>query len=776
MIVLHPYIPLALWFPLAASALGLLGWYAVAARSRLPRGRWLGVLVLMTIAIGIPLAILLNPTWVERVPPPAGKPLLTILVDRTVSMGTADAGEGKTRYQAGCQIAANMARQLEDRYEVRVQTFAAETAIATPETMGRAVPDGPVTDLARAIEGGLGEDRPQGQAMLLLSDGIHTAGGGTRRVRNSAEKAKAMAVPLYVKTLGGETTVNDLHVELGLSQELAFVGQRISVIVRVKQSGSLALETGLSLLLDGEVVERREVELATDGTTETVFHITQNTAGLYRYEIRAEPLPAEVTDVNNTATLLVRVVDQPVRVLLLEGKPYWDTKFLIRTLVADQSIELVSVVRMAEGRLLQRTISRSAPAATKTNEPEDGGGEAEDAETTPAKPAPPKNASPRSEQWAIEKDAGQILSKEGSLASYQIVVLGRNAEVFLGDPALVQLKKWLRSGDGSLVCFRGSPSSQVGQRLGELLPVRWSPTRESRFRVRMTESGQAMRWLPSSPDRSEDVLAALPSLAMVHRPENPRTLARVLATSISDDASHRVPVITYRPEGNGRVVVVEGAGMWRWAFLPPDHQQHDETYGLLWRSLIRWLVANVGLLPSQRLSLRADEVTFRNTDSATASLLLREDQLDEDVPQIELSGESLASPRTITPVLQGSTPGLFRVPFGRLPEGRYSARVVDAKDDEVFAVAVFDVRGNLKERLEVAANSGAMEDISRLSGGAVLSGNDPQQLAEQFDEHLSKSRPERTMRTTAWDRWWVLAAVFTLWGATWGLRRWSGLV
>ena len=51
--------------------------------------------------------------------------------------------------------------------------------------------------------------------------------------------------------------------------------------------------------------------------------------------------------------------------LLLEGKPYWDTKFLVRTLSADRSIELTSVVQMAEGRLLQRKIPRRAPAAGK---------------------------------------------------------------------------------------------------------------------------------------------------------------------------------------------------------------------------------------------------------------------------------------------------------------------------------------------------------------------------------------------------------------------------
>ena len=114
----------------------------------------------------------------------------------------------------------------------------------------------------------------------------------------------------------------------------------------------------------------------------------------------------------------------------------------------------------------------------------------------------------------------------------------------------------------------------------------------------------------------------VPSLATTGRAEKPKPLAVVLATSTSEGTRRQAPVLTYQPVGSGRAVVVEGAGMWRWAFLPPDHKQHDATYATLWRSLIRWLVANVGLLPSQQLALRTDEVTFSTTELV----------VDKDVP------------------------------------------------------------------------------------------------------------------------------------------------
>lgn len=93
------------------------------------------------------------------------------------------------------------------------------------------------------------------------------------------------------------------------------------------------------------------------------------------------------------------------------------------------------------------------------------------------------------------------------------------------------------------------------------------------------------------------------------------------------------------------------------------------------------------------------------------------------------------------------------------------------------AATAFDVRsGHLDELVDVAARPDQMEFMARQTGGSMLTDADPRLLAQCFDEHLVASRPERTVGTTAWDRWWVLLGAFALWGGAWGLRRWSGLV
>ena len=77
-ITFDPYIPLALWVPLALGRRGAAG---MVCRGRAPPPA--GAKVVGRGGAdggggGRAAGVLLNPTWLERIPPPAGKPLLTV--------------------------------------------------------------------------------------------------------------------------------------------------------------------------------------------------------------------------------------------------------------------------------------------------------------------------------------------------------------------------------------------------------------------------------------------------------------------------------------------------------------------------------------------------------------------------------------------------------------------------------------------------------------------------------------------------------------------------
>ena len=750
-LVAEPHIPFALWLALAILALAVMVWYGLTNKMSATRRQKTLILGLMALTLALPLLVLLNLTWIQNVPPPAGKPVVRVLIDTSASMATPDI-EGQPRIARAQELAQEAASALGQQFDVRVSTFDQTLKTSDIDTQKTALAN--QSNLASAINESIKEDIPQGQAILLLSDGIHNV-GTTQDVVDAATKAQAMNVPIFASTLGGDVGVKNLAVSLRSPQELAFVGQVVPTVVNVTALGVGNRPVTVGIYRDGEEVESREVTLnQANQSIQTSFNISQPDPGLYRYEVVVKPIDDEATEADNRSTLLFRVVDRPIKMLLVEGKPYWDTKFLVRRLAADQSVELTSIIRMAKNRFMKRTVARSNPSDQSNAEKE-------------------KRAV---EDTTIIKDANQVLSPE-TLAEVQIVVLGRSAEFFLEDDALDALRNWISRDGGSLVCARGAPSAQINQRLSQILPVSWANGRESRFRVSMTTQGRDLRWLAGFGEG--DVLGSMPSLATVATATRREGLANVLATTIDSATGQQVvPVLSYQPYGSGRTVVVEGAGMWRWALMSPEHEGREEVYATLWRSLLRWLVSRAGLLPGQDVSLQPDRVSFDAGDVSTATMLVRRDKINQ-IPKVRVrSTDENGFDQEFAPRPVGQDPGVYRLDFGKLAPGQYTAEPVStlsgASTDKIKTA--FDVRQRWVEKLELDARPDVMSRIAEVSGGEVLEQANPAEFAEQFDEHLARSRPPQFRRIAMWDRWWIMIGLLGLWAATWIVRRRSGLI
>lgn len=759
----EPMIPASLWLLLAVVAAVLLVWYGRSQPGHMGRVSWVGIMALMFGGIAAVLAVLLNPTWIHPIRPPAGKPLLTVLVDASASMSVKDAAGGASRYEAACLAAEKLSRDLAAQFDVRVRSFSTSLEAADNTALSGRQPSGELTDVAAAVAGSVERDRPAGQAMLLLSDGIHNASPAAREVLTAVRSARAAGVPIYTCTLGRADTPDlyDLSAEIRNSQQLAYVGQKLPVHVRIRQRAGIDGPVEVTLLEEGKPVDVQQVMVPSKGIAEAKFTVSQEYPGIYRYEARVETKPGELIEANNTALLLVQVVSEPIRVLLLEGKPYWDNKFLMRTLASDPVIGLDSIVRMTETRYLRRSLG----ASTLSGSPADM------ATTAPAGPTG------RPEWWKVVSDPGEVLARPEALKDYQILVLGRNTEVFLSETAVNNIRHWMSRQGGCLVCYRGSPAVQAIERLAQVLPVQWSEAAESRFRIQLTDEGQSLQWLSDLDDHiSGRVLSQLPTLATTAQVDHSRAMSAVLATSVS--ATGQVwPVLSYRNYGTGKVVVVEGAGMWRWAFLPPHNAEYDAVYASLWQSMIRWLVSGAALRPGQKMDLRCEKVVFESSESASALLLLDEEAVGKGPPAVELLFVGQQNPIGIyNPSAAGQDPGVYRVVFGTdpLPAGQYEARVVGT--GPMGPSARFDVQPTVREQLELTARPDLMARIAEDSGGAVMESVSGRDIAGFYNAYVHKTQPERVRRLPAWDRWYVMIAVLGLWTSAWALRRAKGLI
>ncbi|MFO8007556.1 MAG: hypothetical protein R6V05_07480 [Candidatus Brocadiia bacterium] len=743
-LTIDPLIPGTLWALLAVVSVAAIALYLLVRPPRVSRARRVVIGLLLVLGVGGLLAVLLNPTWQQVKQALPRRPPLAVLVDTSGSMDTADQ-RGKTRLDAARRLAGRLAEELDEPFEVSLWSFDTELKAPTAQELASARADGMATDLGGCVQRALSSAVGEEGAMVVLSDGISNVGDPSSGVAEAARTARAMATPIFTRTIGSSATVEDLEVVVTTPSELGFVGQRVPLAALVHHAGVEGIAR-VALRHEGEVLESTTVALPTIGPAYVSFQVDCEAPGLSRYVLEAEARPGEIVRGNNTGVAYVRVTDEPICVLVLEGKPYWDFKFLMRRLARDESLRVRGAVRIRRGRVFVREI---VPAA----------GDAE-------------------EELDFEEHVEQVAGGEALLGSYEqlqdchVLVFGRDAEAFLTPAAIENVARWVSEDGGAMVCARGCPVQKITERLDALMPVRWEESPEARFRIHMTRDARRAGWLP--------VRAPLmPSLGTQAAVEEVKPLATVLARADPGGPLAGMPVITMQGYGSGRVLVIEGSGLWRWALAETDGaDEPGTTYGEFWGSLVRWLAGSADFPPGSTAALRPLRRVFTTLEQPSLQLLVREGSplAGGTAPEVEIvSGQDGRVAGRARALPSGSSRGLLEVSTEALPAGWYRARVVQPPVEEEVECA-FDVTEPRQEKVELRARPAVMAQLAEDSGGKVLTEDAAGQVQAAYFEQWQARHPEEFERTPVWDRLpWLLAVAAALGGA-WIVRRRGGLV
>jgi len=760
-LVFEPLIPMSLWAVLAALS-GVAGLVYVLYRPpEIGRARRIVVAVLWYLGVACPLALLLNPSWLATSQSEKGRPRLRVLVDTSESMATADV-DGGPRLSRVTVLAEAASRSLASDFEVELLAFDESVRPVTAAALGGLKATGQVTAVAGALTQTVQEMGQSAGAVLLLSDGAENASDDPSAPGNAAGLAKALGVPLFTVTSGSTSSGKDLSIEASSPRELAFAGQKLTVTAFVRHRGFAGAVVQAALSDGQRQLEQKDVELGAAQRASVSFEVAQDKPGVYLYELEVGSSPEEITRLNNRATFVLTVVKDAIRVLVLEGKPYWDSKFLLRVLARDKAVAVTGVIRLTDKRLLVRREpgqASEAPAGAGTSAPQE-----------------PQQAP---EKVEIVSDASSFLADPERLRDYQIIILGRDTETFLTQAGVANLKQWVAETGGTLLCARGKPTQVVSERLDPVMPVSWIPGTEKRLRVQLTPFGESLRWFPDAPAEVEGTIAEkMPSLATSSTVRETKPLASVVAKADPSSALADMPVITYQPYGSGRTIVLEGAGIWRWAFLSPKFKTYQNVYGFFWGSLLRWMVSSTDFLPSQTCALRTSRPVFTTREKVVIFALLRSQEQEFNAanpPVVELTQGEKGQPIALTVASAGREAGLFRVVAGPLEQGYYEVRL-RRQTAGPPAECVFQVQAPFEEQIDVAARPALMARLAEDSGGVDLTGKDLGQLRSAYMDYWLRTHPTETRHTSAWDKVWVMMIAVAIWSVAWVVRRRGGLI
>jgi hypothetical protein len=477
-------------------------------------------------------------------------------------------------------------------------------------------------------------------AVVLLSDGRSTAGEDPLAAARLAGDAHP-PVPIYPIPVGTDAPSRDLVVRSLHGADWVVLGGdpwvlRAVVAVDGGGEGVEPTEARIRLLREEELVEERTVTLppAVSGE-EIVFRELPKEVGPATYTVEAVPLPGEWLVRNNRMRKRIRVVDQKMKVLYVEGYPRWQYRKLVALLERNREVFDGSCL------LLSADADWPQPGSLPVR-----GLECLD-------------------------DPRQFRER------YDLVLLGDvdplHPELQSGN-RLSNLAEFVREG-GGLVLLAGPRHMPQGYRstvLEDLFPFRmaggmagedaWSLRQPlPPFRFLPTDRGMVSPWmaLGESPEESRRLWGGFPAMHRFFRVEGVKPLAVVLAEHPSERTLRGDPVpLLVRGGPRDRCLFLGVEESWRWGWGYPE-ENGGHPFNRFWGGVLRTLAMEKMMEGADQISLTVQNERIGVGDSVSVRVrigegaarkdpfllrLRRPDGSEEEVPCLpsqEASGSSV---------------------------------------------------------------------------------------------------------------------------------------
>lgn len=548
---------------LAASAAVLavlVGWtYARTATGR-PRDRTI-LAILRLAALGVALFCLARPILRVPVVMPQEN-WVGILLDDSRSMRVADV-EGETRAawveRSFSTAQSDLLARLSRRFRLRLFRFA--------DNAERVVDAGELTFAGDRTRLGAALERARGElgsvplsGLVMVTDGADNAATAPAAALLGLEAA---GVPVFAVGVGRDALEPDIELERVAAPSTVLSGGSPMVDVVVRQAGYGGETVELVVEEGGRIVTTRQVELGADGESRVVrVPVPVEEPGPRRFRFRITPQPGERITENNTRETLVVVRDGRDKILYFEGVPRFELKFLRRAIRDDENLQLVTLVRTAEGRFLRLDV--------------DSGEELAD---------------------------GFPTTRE-ELFDYRGLVLGSVEASFFTHEQLRMIADFVDRRGGGLLVLGGRRSlaegGWAGTPVADALPVvldedlRGDTVFLAELDIALTRAGAAHPALQLAEVDAESAerWQTLPPLTAVNRLSGLKPGATALLTGTGGALPEGQPVLADQRYGRGRAAVFAVQDSWLWQ-MHADIDVDDRTHERLWTQLLRWLVSDV---------------------------------------------------------------------------------------------------------------------------------------------------------------------------------------
>lgn len=638
---------------------GVIAWVLWRSPVLSARRRWL-IGSLQIVMLALALLVLSQPAVrIETLRP--GENTVAVMLDASASMTYG--GEGDRRLDQAKAGASAVVAGLTD-YRIARYVFAERAS--SVELFDAVEPSGS-TRLARSLEQVLELARTSPlAAVVALTDGGESGG---RLPAASLDAIRQSGVPVHVVGIGRERIPEDLELEQVRvpTQVLPQTTVSAKAVIRHDAAGTARLKAydGRRLL----AVEEVTLDEAVSRTNATIeFRLPAGGHRELNFEIDGGA--AEPHRGNNRRAATTESIEEPNRILYLEGEPRWEYKFLRRALADEPGVELVSVLRVSPNTFYRQGVESAEELAT-----------------------------------------GFPASRK-ALFAYQGLVIGSIEAARFSEAEQAMIRDFVAKRGGGLLMLAGPNGLGVGgwgnSVLADALPAKLDKDdgalRREPVAVALTPRGRRAPMLSLDPSRddSERRWRELPEIADFQAigPLRPGAVTLLEA----DTPSGTVPLLVTQSYGRGQSFLLATGGTWRWQMGLPVEDQRHETF---WRQLARALTISAP---------KPFEVNVEQAgSSARVRVVARNGSFEAEAAAPILTVTAAGQPELTLP-LQPATdePGVWEGNFDPAAAGTHYLEASLGSERRARAAFHFDAGG---EAFGLRQQRGLLESLAAATGG-----------------------------------------------------------
>jgi len=588
----------------------------------------------------------------------------------------------------------------------------------------------PETSIASALEAVAKTGGVPPVGIVLFSDGIDS--GSALRTESVLEDLSARGIPVYTVPVG-LADPDDVAIRNIVMQEVAYSGDRVPVRVQLESKGYEKRTARLAVSLNGRRISSRMIRLDGGLQFEDIdFRVDVYEKGAVRVAIEVEPFDDEVSAENNRVDRSIRVVNEKVNVLYIEGNARWEYRYLRAILKRDPRIDATFIA------------SNAGPEIAR-------------------------NSDEHIERFPNNRD---------DAFKYDLVILGDVDAKFFSDEEFALLEELVRDRGASLLMLCGpmdSPGSYTGTPVETMLPVRfeadagWEEVGSSVYPVLTAEGRSSLVMTlendPALNDQAWSRMAPMDHLPPLLGAKPGATVLTVLSDSTDRDQGY--PLVAWQRYGTGKCMSIATDRLWRLRY-----KTGDKYHWRVWSQCIQFMTLSRLMGEHKRIRLETDRAVYETGGQTQLYAHVLDDnfaavvQPGFDVFVVGVDGGQARERVSLRP--DRARPGLYEGYFTASLPGRYRVEA-NENDKRIANTTEFQVATVNRELSDTNVDMDNLQRIASLTGGKTLNLQEVAQLGTLINAEpvTSTVRSERTL----WDNGWVAFLLVALAGIEWIERR-----